>query len=332
MVEPVQTQTVKRLRGNSLEQWRRLMDRAGLEPDTGWDQTVLVWDEDALAAAGSRLGNLLKCIAVDPEHRGEDLTAMLLSCLRAEAFQEGFRQLFLYTKPENERMFRGLFFYPVAKTDRVLLMEDRADGIGSFLRSFPTMPCRGPVGAAVMNCDPFTLGHRYLIEAAARECRWVYVFVLSEDRGRFPAADRLEMVRRGTADLDNVTVLPTGPYLISAATFPTYFLKDRDKSDTVRCGLDIEIFLRYYVPHFGITHRYVGTEPLSPMTHRYNEELAAALPPAGIVLRQVPRLEGMSGPVSASEVRRLLETGADISHLVPYSTYQYLILLLNRNI
>lgn len=321
----MEIQITTRLRGSAKAQWEALLRKTGLEPDTQWEQSALLWDGDTLAATGSRMGNILKCIAVSPDHRGEDLTAQVLSALRSEAFREGHRHLFLYTKPENELLFRGLFFYPVAKTDTVLLMEDKPRGIEAFLDTLPPAEEKGLVGAAVMNCDPFTLGHRYLIETAARECDRVFVFVLSEDRSHFPAKDRLELVRRGTADLKNVTVLPTGPYLISAATFPTYFLKDRDSADTVRCGLDIEIFTRCYAPRLRITRRYVGTEPFSPMTEAYNRALEAALPQKGIQLRLISRKEGPEGPVSASAVRKKLASGEDVSQLVPETTLHYLI-------
>ena len=321
----MELQLTSRLRGSAKAQWEALLRRVGLEPDTDHEQTVLLWDGDTLAATGSRKGNLLKCIAVSPDHQGEDLTAQVLSCLRSEAFQAGHRQLFLYTKPQNEQMFRGLFFYKVACTDSVLLMEDKPNGIQNFLDTLPLPEVEGTVGAAVMNCDPFTLGHRYLIETASRECDQVFIFVLSEDQGHFPAADRLELVRRGTRDLTNVTVLPTGPYLISAATFPTYFLKERDKADSVRCGLDIEIFTRHYAPRFRITRRYVGTEPLSPMTDLYNQALLASLPERGIDVRLISRLEQETGPVSASAVRANLAQGKDVRHLVPETTWNYLI-------
>jgi [citrate (pro-3S)-lyase] ligase len=179
------------------------------------------------------------------------------------------------------------------------------------------------IGAAVMNCNPFTLGHRYLIETAAKECDHVYVFVLSEDQSRFSTHDRMEMVRLGTADLANVTVLPTGPYLISNATFPTYFLKDREGASQVHCKLDIAIFENYFVPKFGITHRYVGTEPLSPVTAQYNEALKENL--KKVTLVEIPRLETGTVPVSASAVRSALDAGEDIRKLVPESTYQYVI-------
>ena len=306
--------------------WQAFLCRAGLEPDLGVERTVLIWEEDQLVATGSRQGNLLKCIAVDENRQGEGLTATVLTQLRQDAFNAGHRHLFLYTKPKNKWQFSSLFFYPVAQTEQVLLMENEPNGIRNFLDSLPSQKHTGKVGAAVMNCNPFTPGHRYLIETAARECSHLFVFVLSEDKSQFPAADRLALVRESTRDLQNVTVLPTGPYLISSATFPTYFLRDREQAGTVQCLLDIEIFVKYFVPKFGITTRYVGTEPLSAMTNQYNQALQHNLPAHGIALRQIPRLEQHGAPISASTVRALLETGQQdaVRKLVPETTFNYL--------
>lgn len=315
------------LRGRKRTAWEQLLAKTGLVPEELPEEFVLLWEGDDLAATGSRQGNILKYLAVDPAHQGEGLLATLLTALRQEAFAQGYRHLFLYTKPANEHLFRDLMFYPVAATDKVLLMEDKPDGVQSFLNTLPVETCDGIVGAAVMNCDPFTLGHRYLVESAAKECDKFYVFVLSEDQGHFSAADRLAMVKAGTADLENVTVLPTGPYLISAATFPTYFLKDRDGAEQVQCLLDIAIFCKYFAPHFCIQRRYVGTEPLSPMTNKYNEALKGNLPGKGIEVREIPRLEKTGTPVSASAVRKALaEKDWDtLKTLVPATTFDHLL-------
>lgn len=315
------------LRGQKRNIWKALLSQTGLEPETPAEQTVLLWDGETLAATGSRQGSLLKYLAVDPRYQGEGLLASVLTQLRQEAFRQGHRHLFLYTKPENEMLFHSLFFYPIAKTEQVLLMEDKKDGIRSFLDGLPTAQPHGITGAAVMNCDPFTLGHQYLIETAAKECDRLFVFVLSEDGSRFSPSARLEMVKRGTVHLPNVTVLPTGPYLISAATFPTYFLKDREQADIVQCQLDIEIFTRYFAPRLNISRRYVGTEPLSPTTARYNAALKEALPFHGITLRELPRLEQKGSPVSASAVRKLLDDRdwEALKRLVPETTYSYIL-------
>lgn len=319
-------ESVSGLSGSARTRWLELLAQAELEPDESWEQTALVWEEDTLIAAGSRQGNLLKCIAVDPARQGEGLLSMVLTALRQEAFRQGHRHLFLYTKPANEYLFASLFFYSVAQTDKVLLMEDKKNGIGEFLDMLPVSSASGPVGAVVMNCNPFTLGHRYLIETAAAECDRLYVFILSEDKSHFSAGDRMEMAKLGTADLPNVTVLPTGPYLISSATFPTYFLKDREQARQFQCLLDIEIFCKHFVPRFGITRRYVGTEPLSPMTNRYNDALRNHLPGNGITLREIPRLEKDDIPVSASTVRALLQGGDfdALGTLIPETTFTWL--------
>jgi len=316
-------ESVNTLRGTKKAAWAALLAKSGLE-QAQTEHTVLVWEEDTLIATGSRERNILKCIAVEDRCQGQGLNALVLTHLRQEAFQAGHSHLFLYTKPQNEHLFAPLLFYPIARTNKVLLMEDNARGIHRFLESLKAP--EGECGAIVMNADPFTLGHRYLVETAAKQCGKLLVFVLSEDRGQIPADIRLELVRRGTADLANVTVLPTGPYLISSATFPTYFLKDRDNAPEVHCMLDVEIFARHFAPHFHIIRRFVGTEPLSALTSQYNKVLKEQLPGRGIQVTELPRLERNGVPISASAVRNALAAGdrSTVHELVPQTTYDYL--------
>lgn len=318
-------ETVQELSGAELEKWQRFLARAGLRPDTRWDTTVLLKEDGEILGCGSRKGNLLKCIAIDPASQGQGLLGTLITALRQDAFKEGHDHLFLYTKPENRMLFSPLFFYAVARTPRVLLMESRRDGIGQFLDVLEAPLRQGEIGAIVMNADPFTLGHQYLIRQAAAQCQWLYVFVLSENAGLFSPQDRLEMVRRGTRDLDNVTVHPTGDYLISAATFPSYFLKEQGSADREHCRLDLAVFTRWFVPKFGISCRFAGTEPQCPVTAAYNQEMARILPEAGVGFREIPRLEQGGIPVSAGAVRRRLKDHQGIRDLVPGTTYQYLL-------
>ena len=314
------------LTGRTRRIWAEFLQRMELEPDEALESTVLIWDEEELIATGSRQDNILKCIAIDPLRQGEGLTATLLTHLRQDAFAAGHRHLFLYTKPKNKFMFSSLFFYPVAQTEKVPLMEDRAQGIQNYVNQCIAPVTTGKIGAAVMNCNPFTLGHQYLIETAAKECDHLYIFVLSEDKSQFPAAHRLELVKQGTAHLSNVTVQPTGPYLVSSATFPTYFLKERELAQTAQCQLDIEIFTKYFVPRFGITHRYVGTEPLSQLTDQYNAALLKLLPQKGVQVCLIPRKQWPGGPISATTLRSLLGTGQPeaVRQLVPETTFRYL--------
>ena len=228
--------------GAKKEKWLELIKGAGLFAEGEELRTLLVYDGDEIIAAGSREGFVLKLIAVADSHRGEDITASILTELRRDAFADGYTHLFLYTKPQNRYTFESLFFYPVIETEDFLVMENKKDGLSDFLESLPPAPPSGRVGAIVMNANPFTLGHRALADRAASECDRVFLFVLSEDKSEFSPRDRLEMVRRGVADIENLTVLSTGPYLISSVTFPTYFIKDRDRARVAACELDVRMF------------------------------------------------------------------------------------------
>ncbi|MBE6672861.1 MAG: [citrate (pro-3S)-lyase] ligase [Ruminococcaceae bacterium] len=315
-----------RLSGQKLKKWLSLLEQAGLVQTEEPDVIALVFEGDQLIATGARQENVLKLIAVAADRQGEDLTSRVITALKSEALEQGYRHLFIYTKPQNKWMFSSLFFYPVAQTKSVLLMEDRRDGISTYLKSIPKPGAVGKVGAIIMNANPFTLGHQYLVESAARQCDYVYVFVLSEDKSEFSALDRLNMVRLGTAHLSNVTVTETGPYMISAATFPTYFLKDRDNACEVQCGLDIEIFSKIIAKELSITHRFVGSEPLSAMTDKYNRSLAKHLPENGIAYVEIERKTADQTPISASLVRKLIKSkdAGSLGAFLPESTLNYL--------
>ena len=140
---------------------------------------------------------------------------------------------------------------------------------------------------------------------------------------------RVELVRRGTADLPNVQVCPSGPYMISAMTFPTYFLKETEDPSAIQSALDITIFGRCIAPALGITRRFAGTEPLDAVTRVYNETMARLLPGFGVEFREMERVSAGEAPISASRVRRLLgEKGGvteEVRALVPETTAEYLL-------
>ena len=207
--------------------------------------------------------------------------------------------------------------YATREMADMLMMEHRRGGVERYIASLPAYD--GESGAVVCHANPFTRGHRHLVEYAAARCPHLYVFVLSEETGDFPAADRLELVRRGTADLPNVDVVPGGDYIISRATFPAYFLQG--DPEQARCDLELTLFGKRIAPALGITRRFVGQEPYSPVTARYNQRMQALLPQWGIRVEEIPRLEG----ISASRVRQLLRQGrlAELQPLVPETTYAY---------
>ncbi len=313
-------------RGRKLERIRAFLAGLSLDWDDTIEQTVCLLEDDNIVATGSLRQNVLMCIGVDPTLQGEGLTATIITELIKLAMEAGKLHLFLFTRPDNHKIFTSLGFYPVAETGDVLLLENRRDGIRRFVQSLEQPSTHGVIASAVVNCNPFTNGHLYLIEKAAGECALLHLFVLSEDRSAFPAQVRLQLVRENTAHLPNVVVHPTADYLISSATFPDYFLKDKAKTSQVNCELDLIIFARYFAQPMGITRRYVGSEPDCTTTAAYNRQMKKLLPPMGIEVVEIPRHEIEGQAVSASRVRALLQEGRlkDIRPLVPPATFAYL--------
>ena len=316
-------------RGKALDEIRDFLDQNGLKYDEGIHFSLCFVEDKRIIASGSLDGNVLKCIAVSGDYQEMGLTAQIVSGLVNEAARSGIFHLFLFTKPENESIFGSLGFYTIAATSESLLMENKKNGIKHFVNSLYTIPVnktQGLTGAIVMNCNPFTKGHQYLIETAAQQCALLHIFVVSEDRSAFPPDVRYRLVKDGISFLSHVRVHQTGPYLVSAASFPEYFLKDSISPQAINAQLDLTIFAEHFAPALGIQCRFVGTEPSDPVTAAYNRQMQEFLPRHGIKVREIERILIHGTPVSASRVRQLIAESRleEVRDLVPASTYQYL--------
>lgn len=281
----------------------RFLKSLSLRFDPNVQFTVILEKDDKILATGSRERNLLKCIGVSSDRQGEGLAAKIMTELVQDSITAGLSHLFLFTKPENGRLFAGLGFYPVAQTGDVLLMENEKNGVQKFVSTFSVPETDGITGAVVANANPFTNGHLYLVETAAKQCSTVHLFILSEDRSAFPYNVRMELAQKATAHLPNVWVHPTGDYLISSATFPSYFLKDEFRTEKIHCELDLEIFCQCFAKPLHITRRYVGEEPFCPVTAQYNRAMQTILPQNGIELITIPRKQEDGLAISASQVQ-----------------------------
>lgn len=311
----------------SMKQVTALLEQEGIQKDANLDYTCGVFDEDyRLIATGSAFGNTLRCFAVDSAHQGEGLMNQVVTHLTEYQAERGIFHLFVYTKCQSAKFFRDLGFSEIARVEGTLsFLENRADGFRSYCQALSKFRRPGKSAAIVMNANPFTLGHQFLVERAAAENDTVHLFVLSEDTSLFPFAVRWELVRQGTSHLKNVICHPSGPYIISAATFPSYFLKDREAVIRGQARLDLALF-RSIAQALDISVRYVGQEPGSVVTGLYNQVMAQALPEAGIRCVIVPRRTAGDAPVSASTVRQAIHDGrlSEIRPLVPESTWAYL--------
>lgn len=305
-----------------------LLEQEGIRRDGNLDYTCGLFDEeDDLIATGSCFGNTLRCLAVSGDHQGEGLLNQIMSHLLEVQLLRGNTHIFLYTKVKSKRFMESLGFYEIATVGKELVfMENRRNGFQSYCEGLAASRTDGQrIAGIVMNANPFTLGHRHLVERAAKENDVVHLFVLSENAGPIPATVRKRLVREGVADLPNVTLHDTGPYMISSATFPSYFLKDSDDAIRVQARLDTQIFCNI-AQVLGITRRYVGQEPNSHVTAMYHAVMKDLLPQQGITCVELPRAAQNSQPISASTVRQAIHDGdwASLAGLVPETTYAFL--------
>lgn len=313
-----------------VEAVKRFLAQFALSYEGNVDYTVLLVRQDTIIATGSLSGAVLRNIAVAEGWQGEGLTARVVTSLMREAARRGLFHYFVYTKPESASQFAALGFSEVGRAEPyAVLLESGMGTINSDLdrmdKAVKLLP-PGPRAGLVVNCNPFTLGHKHIITAAAAENASVVVLVVSEDRSLFPFDVRLRLIREGLQEYPHVAVLPGGPYIISAATFPGYFTKGQD-TETAQTRLDAVIYAQKIAPRLGITVRYVGEEPYCQITSAYNTALQEILPQHGIAVKVVPRCCSGGEIVSASTVREKLrqDDWDGIRKLVPDSTYQYLV-------
>ncbi len=310
----------------SLAQIDALLKQEGILRDANLDYICAMYDEDyQIIATGSCFANTLRCFAVSGSHQGEGLLNQIITHLIEVQYQRGNLHLFLYTKISSAKFFRDLGFYEIARVDNTLVfMENRGDGFNDYLARLSPSKRDGLSAALVMNANPFTLGHQYLAETASSRCDTLHIFVVSEDASLVPFSARKKLVLAGTAHLSNVVCHDTGPYIISNATFPSYFLKDQESVIRGHAKLDLIIFSRI-AKALSVTCRYVGEEPKSQVTGIYNQIMSRELPRAGIDCVVIPRKQAMEQPISASTARLLLKKGDfdTLARFVPPSTLDY---------
>jgi [citrate (pro-3S)-lyase] ligase len=283
-----------------------------------------------LAGAGIRK-DIIKCIAVAQEARSEGLVAPLVSYLISLAASRGIPELKLYTKPENKAIFESLGFHVLASAPKAILMEN-GRGLERYCDYLRSQKGKGRCGVVVMNANPFTLGHLYLLQQAAAQVDTLFVIPVGKERQRFSYSERISMIRKAEenyflcgspknqfSSAGKIVILEGSEYQISAATFPTYFLKDLSEAAETHIRLDLDLFQHHIAPALKAEVRFVGTEPDDALTNHYNTIMKELLPH----VVEIPRLKS----ISASAVRAALDRGCfrEASALCPESTWPYLL-------
>ena len=299
------------------------------------DYTMILYNlNQEVIGTGSYKGRVLKYVAVSPKFREGAAFAQIVTHLIELVINE-HKHIFVYTKPRNLEVFKGLGFTEIATAEPLFsVLEFGYENIKTYqdyLRSIKKDVTFGGIAAIVVNCNPFTKGHKYLIEKACAENRVVYLFVVEEDRSSFTFDIRWRLIQEELGHIENLVMVKGGDYVVSGTIFPCYFLKDEKECDIAakQAELDVVTFLNYIVPILNINRRYVGTEMYSPVTAAYNEAMIKYLPSNGVEILEIPRItQGSSDNyISASKVRIAIREDRlnEVLDFLPDSTKNYLL-------
>lgn len=326
--------------------------------DVDYYAAIVDESSDEMIAGGGLKGSVIKCVAVAEGHKGEAVANVIVSHLIAKANAEGCQCVKLYTKPDNRQLFESLSFRLIAESPNAILMETGVGGIEKYSEELRVKSeelgvkseelrvkseelgvkseelkndesvvsnARKPIGVIVMNANPFTLGHRFLVEQSSELVERLYVVVVREDCSMFSYNERKAMVSQGVRDIGNVVVVDGSDYAVSAATFPTYFLKQLSDATDTQIILDLDLYRRRIAPALGATIRFFGSEPTDPLTRRYNELMHQQLGEEHV--HEIQRKQQEGSAISASRVRKAMMEGCiwDAIQLVPPTTIPYII-------
>lgn len=319
--------------------------------DVDYYAAIVDESSDEMIAGGGLKGSVIKCVAVAEGHKGEAVANVIVSHLIAKANAEGCQCVKLYTKPDNRQLFESLSFRLIAESPNAILMETGVGGIEKYSEELRVKSeelgvkseelgvkneelkndesvvsnARKPIGVIVMNANPFTLGHRFLVEQSSELVERLYVVVVREDCSMFSYNERKAMVSQGVRDIGNVVVVDGSDYAVSAATFPTYFLKQLSDATDTQIILDLDLYRRRIAPALGATIRFFGSEPTDPLTRRYNELMHQQLGEEHV--HEIQRKQQEGSAISASCVRKAMMEGClwDAIQLVPPTTIPYII-------
>lgn len=330
------TYTLSRVSAKKHKKWSEISDfllRFNLGIDSDVERFIVAYSDEQIVACGGIAGNILKSIAIVPQLHGSGFSLKLMTELTSLAYEMGRYELFLFTKPQNTKLFRQSGFFPIAKVDdQLVLLENSQHRIRNYCRMLSKLKVDGEkIGSVVMNANPFTLGHQYLIEKAARDCDWLHLIVVKEEGSEFPYHDRFEMIKDGVSHIKNITVHSGSNYIISRATFPAYFIKSKGLVDYCHTSIDLQIFRHYIAPALGITHRYVGSEPECVVTSHYNQQMKHWLSTdrlnwSKVEVVEFERKTALDKPISASAVRSLMQAGQfkQLGSFLPQTSIDYI--------
>lgn len=293
------------------------------------EETVIIRDAGKIIGTGSVDGRVLKYLFIDENYKGQGLMVKIYDELLNYLLSKNELSYFIFTSPHNENIFSSLGLKKIISTDKVLLLEGGFNNYSKWINDIKKELNEDAEirGAIVANCNPMTLGHKYLIDYARSQVDELIVFIVEEDRSFFSTKDRFSIVKNEYKNDNKVKVVLGGPYIISQATFPTYFLKEVDKNASTYTELDARIFVEKISKDLNISVRFLGEEPNDILTDIYNKNLLKTCEDNNFKIQIIERKKDGEKVISASRVRELLESGEidKALELVPKSTKEFII-------
>lgn len=292
------------------------------------DKTFVIRDNGNIIATGSADGNILKYFFSKDEYQGQGLMGIIYNSLLNHLLESGYNNFFVFTTPCNKTIFQSLGLREVYSTGRVSLFEGGFYNYDKWIKGVQAniKSKSGTRGAMVVNCNPMTLGHKFLIDTALQQVDELLIFVVEEDSSIFPFSDRFSILERELQDYNRVTLIKSGPYIISRGTFPTYFIKKKDEMLDIYTELDGSIFAKKISKDLEIDIRFFGEEPIDLVTLNYNNTLKKILEDSSISVKIIERKQLDTTVISASYVRNLLKDNniEEAYKYLPQATINYL--------
>ncbi|MBU1145411.1 MAG: GNAT family N-acetyltransferase [Firmicutes bacterium] len=286
------------------------LEENNLKYDEDIVETYYIEEFDKIIGSISRSKDIIKALAVDIDYRGENIANILVSEVMNSMRYNNVYHFQVYTKTEYEVVFTSMGFNTLAKTEKVCILESGNPSIEIEIQKmklqiekrFHIDVLEHSIGAIVVNCNPITLGHYHLIEEASKKHEYFIVLVVEEDQSIFSFKERFSLIYLALTSFENIIILPSTQYIVSALTFPSYFLKSLDEVEKEHAKLDAIIFKNYFMKSLNIRKRYIGSETTSVMV-MYNSILKEILKDK---INIQERFKFKKEIISASLVRKLI--------------------------
>src|SRR5690554_6026105 len=149
----------------SMELLNHFLKESNLMLDT-LDYAIVLKDNNQIVGSCCKDKNVLKMIAIHPEYQQHNFVATLISEMQHVLFDQGYTHSFVFTPKKSKEIFISLNYHEIISVCDVCLLEKGKqkidDVIESIRKQINTNTSNN--GAIVINGNPFTLGHQYLID------------------------------------------------------------------------------------------------------------------------------------------------------------------------